>query len=115
MTRVFTVDINNDLVINGDGLMGISNEIQAVLQACEHAAKAQLREMVLAVDQGVPNFQTIWTGAPNIPQFEAYLLRELQKVDGVIEVVSLNASASSNVLSYNATIRTIYGEGSING
>lgn len=115
MTRVFTVDSNNDLIIQGDGLMGLSNGLQATLQACEHAAKAQLGEMVLAVNNGVPNFQTIWQGAPNIAQFEAYLLRELQNVDGVIEVTSLNASASNNILNYNATIRTIYGEGAING
>lgn len=115
MTRVFTVDTNNDLVISGDGRLAISSDLEAVLQACEHVAKAQLGEMVLAVDEGVPNFQTIWQGAPNIVQFKAYLRRELQKVVGVQEVSALEASISNNVLSYTATIKTIYGEGVIDG
>ena len=115
MTRVFAVDENNDLVIAGNGNLSISTELDAVLQACEHAAKAQLAEMVLAVDEGVPNFQTIWNGSPNVPQFEAYLRRQLQNVTGVIEVTEINTTVSNNVLSYTATIRTIYGQGAING
>lgn len=115
MTKVFTVDANNDLVIAGDGNLSISTELEATLQACEHAAKAQLAEMVLAVDQGVPNFQTIWNGAPNVTQFEAYLRRQLLTVVGVTDIVSLETTVSNNILSYTATIATIYGEGAING
>jgi hypothetical protein len=115
MTRVFTVDENNDLILAGDGDLAISTDLEAVLQACEHAAKAQLAEMVLAVDQGVPNFQTIWQGSPNVFQFEAYLRRQLQNVTGVVEVSELTSTVSDNVLSYTATIQTIYGQGVVNG
>lgn len=115
MTRVFSVDANNDLFIAGDGRMSISADLEAILQACEHRAKAQLLEMVLAVDQGIPNFQTVWNGAPNVLQFEGALRRELQNVTGVIEVTELNALVSSNKLSYTATIKTPFGTGAING
>lgn len=115
MTRVFTVDANNDLMLAGNGNLAISAELEAVMQACAHAAKAQLTEMVLSADQGVPNFQTIWNGAPNVIQFEAYLRRQLLQVVGVVEVVSLEVVISNNVLSYTAVIRTIYGEGALNG
>lgn len=115
MTKVFKVDSNNDLVIAGDGNLAISTGLAATLQACEHAAKAQLSEMVLAVDQGVPNFQTIWNGSPNVTQFEAYLRRQLLAVVGVTDVVTLDTNVSNNVLSYTATISTIYGQGVING
>lgn len=115
MTRVFTVDANNDLILAGDGNLSISSDLEAVLQACEHAAKAQLTEMVLAVDQGVPNFQTLWNGAPNVLQFESYLRRQLLAVPGVLDVASLTSSVANNILSYTATIQTIYGEGAING
>lgn len=115
MTRVFTVDRNNDLVIATNGNLSISSGIEAVLQACEQAVKAQLGEMVLAVDEGMPNFQLIWNGSPNIPQFEAYLITTISNVDGVQEVSSVTASASGGILSYTATIKTIYGEGSLNG
>jgi len=115
MTRVFTVDVNNDLVIAGNGSLAISRDLEAVLQACEHAAKAQLAEMVLAVDQGVPNFQTVWNGAPNVLQFESYLRRQLLQVVGVVEVVELSAVISNNVLTYTVTIQTVFGQGVLNG
>lgn len=113
--RVFTVDKNNDLVLAPDGNLSLSNDLQAVLFTCEQVARAQLNEMVLAVDQGMPNFQTVWVGAPNIPQFEAYLSARLQAVTGVQRVTSVEASASGGVLRYTATIQTVYGEGIING
>jgi hypothetical protein len=115
MTRVFTVDDNNDLVLATDGNLAISSDLEAIMQACQHAAQAQLAEMVLAVDQGVPNFQTIWNGAPNVLQFEAYLRRQLQNVTGVVEVSELTTSISNNVLSYTAVIQTQFGQGVING
>lgn len=115
MTRVFTVDENNDLILSGNGNLSISSDLEATLQACEHAAKAQLAEMVLAVDEGVPNFQTIWTGAPNIIQFESYLRRQLLAVVGVRDIVDLTTTLTNNILSYTVTILTIYGEGVING
>ncbi|MGJ0509067.1 MAG: hypothetical protein ACR652_18490 [Methylocystis sp.] len=115
MTRVFTVDENNDLVIASDGRLSISVELEAVLQACEHAAKAQLTEMVLAVDEGVPNFQTIWSGSPNVLQFEGYLRRQLLRVVGVLDIASLSVTVSNNVLSYTAVIVTEFGQGALNG
>jgi hypothetical protein len=115
MTRVFTVDENNDLVIANDGRLSISVGLEATLQACEHAAKAQLTEMVLAVDQGVPNFQTIWNGAPNVLQFEAALRRQLLSVVGVRDIASIDVTVSNNILSYTAVIVTELGQGVVNG
>lgn len=113
--RVFTVDSNNDLTLASNGNLALSTELQAVLFTCEQVAKAQLNEMVLAVDQGMPNFQTIWVGAPNVPQFEAYLVARLQAVTGVTRVTGVSASVRGDVLRYTATIQTVYGEGTING
>lgn len=115
MTRVFTVDSNNDLVLASTGNLSISAGLEAVLQACEQAAKAQLGEMILAVDEGMPNFDVVWNGAPNFPQFEAALILRLRSVSGVTEVANVQISASAGVLSYTATIKSIYGEGGING
>lgn len=113
--RVFSADTNNDLYIGPGGSMAISTELQAVMQAAQQAAQAQLGEMIYAVDQGVPNFGTVWNGAPNIPQFEAYLRRTLLSVEGVTGIESLSVSSSGNKLSYVVTINTIYGRGAMNG
>lgn len=115
MTRIFAVDKNNDLYINEQGMLAINTGLQSVLQNCEHAAKAQLNEMVLNYDQGVPNFQTIWNGSPNIAQFRAGLRRAILAVEGVTNIDSLEITVSNNVLSYSAIIATIYGPGILNG
>lgn len=115
MTQVFAVDNNNDLFIQNNGQLAINRNLEAVLQACEHIAKAQLLEMVLNTERGVPNFETVWNGSPNIAQFEAYLRRNLLTVPDVIEIVSLDTTVQNNVLSYLAEIRTIYGTGVLNG
>ena len=113
--RVFSVDSNNDLSLAGDGNLAVADGLTATLQVCEQVAKAQLSEMVLAVDEGMPNFQTVWGGAPNLAQFEAYLSARLQAVEGVQRVTDVTASASGGTLRYTAIIQTVYGEGTING
>jgi hypothetical protein len=115
MSRSFGVDENNDIFIAPDGRLSVVVDLQSILETCAHAVKAQLGEMVLAVDQGVPNFQTIWNGAPNVVQFESYVRRALLSVDGVLEVTELDTDATTSVLKYTATIRTTFGEGTING
>jgi hypothetical protein len=115
MTITLAANSNNDIFIGGDGSLSVVSGLDAVTQACKQAAQAQLGEMVLSTDQGVPTFQTIWNGSPNIPQFVAYLRRTLMTVPDVIEVTALAAVVSDGVLSYTATIKTNYGEAAING
>lgn len=115
MSLVLAVNANNDLFIGPDGSLALARNLEAVEQAAQQAAASQLGEMVLAVDRGVPNFAVTWNGAPRLGQFEAYLRRAIMAVDGVLEVQELRTSRAGNVLSYRATIRTIYGQGVLNG
>lgn len=112
---VFAVDKNNDLYINQIGQMAINTDLAAVMQTCEHAVKTQLGELVLNIDEGLPSFSLIWNGAPNIPQALAALRTILENVDNVIEVESLSAVVKDNIFYYNATIKTNFGTGSLNG
>lgn len=109
--KTLATNDNNDLFLGPDGNIVVASNIDAVLQACATATKAQLGEMVLNIDQGIPNFQTIWKNAVNVPQFEAYLRQTLEGVQGVTEVRQLTVTAQNNVVTYSATIVTIYGEG----
>jgi hypothetical protein len=70
--------------------------------------------MIFATNQGLPNFQLIWVGVPNIPQYEAAVRATILAIDGVLEVVSFVASLADNTLTYTITIRTIYGVGVVN-
>lgn len=116
MTQTFaTTNDTNDFYIDNNGNIAIVSGIEAVLQACATAAKAQLGEMIYAIDQGVPNFQTLWVGVPNIQQWEVALSTTLENVPGVVSVTQLNVIIANNELSYTATIQTTYGESTING
>jgi hypothetical protein len=115
MSRIIAVDANNDLYIGPDGSLALAYNLQAVMQAAQHAAQTQLGEMLYAVDQGLPNFATVWNGATNISQFEAYLRRVLLAVNHVTGVRDLSIVAVGNTLSYRATIETEYGPGVLNG
>lgn len=113
--RVIAADSNNDLYIGPDGSLATATGLEAVMQAAQQAAQTQLGEMMYAVDEGVPNFASVWNGAANIAQFEAYLRRTLLAVDHVTGVADLTISVAANKLSYTATIQTDYGPGALNG
>ena len=119
MTQTFGVNENNDLFIGSDGNLSIVSGQQAVLFACASAAKAQLGEMIYAVNQGIPNFQAVWVGTPNLQQFEAALRNTLLNVSGVVQVDSITFTQTNtskgNILGYTAVIVTEYGETILNG
>ncbi len=115
MSKVLGVDANNDLYIGADGSLVVTTAVQAVMQAAQQAAQTQLGEMIYAVDQGIPNFDTVWNGAPKIAQFEAYLRRTLLAVEGVTGVQNLTTAVRANQLTYRAVIQTIYGTGAVSG
>jgi hypothetical protein len=113
MTQTIATDANNDLFIGEDDRLVMVTGLAAVLQNCEHAAKTILGEMVLAVNEGLPYFQAIWTGAPKVAVFEAAFRTRILAVDGVVSIDALGFEISGEVLTYAATIQTVYGPGDI--
>lgn len=112
--RSFATDNTNDLFITGRSL-SIVTDLAAVLNVCKHAAQGILGEMVLAKDQGMPYFETVWVGNPTAAPFEAAFRVRIAQVDGVVEITSLTTEQVGDVMQYSATIATIYGTGQING
>lgn len=118
---------SNDIYLDGDGNISLSVDLQAVLQACSQAAQTLLGEMIYNTDQGIPYFQTLWVGVPNIQQFTGALRAAFLAVPNVVEVVTLftsqvnnpnlpvNQSQSADILTYTAVIRTIYGSAGLTG
>ena len=114
MTQTLTANENNDVFIGADGKLAFSSGLDAVKYACSSAAKSQLGEMIYAIDRGIPNFQVVWVGAPNLAVFENYLRETLESVYGVNQVIDLETKSQNNVLSYSASIETRYGGISLN-
>lgn len=114
MTQCFSTDQNNDLQIVA-GRLAIVSSRDAILQICAHAAKAILGEMVLAIDQGMPYFETVWVGGPTVAPFEAAFRTRIMQIQGVEAIEELTISQTGNTMVYSAQIRTIYGTGPLNG
>lgn len=113
MTLALGLNANNDLYVTPNGTLAIVTGIAAVAQTCLTATKAQMGEMVLNTTSGIPNFQDVWNGVPNLAQWQAALQNTLQNVPGVVKVVSVTTGASGSTLSYTAVIETIYGQTTI--
>lgn len=115
MTTTFGVNSDNDLYLDASGNIAILTGIDAVVQCCETASKAQLGEMVLETGLGLPNFQSIWIGTPNYSLWQSYLVTALNNVIGVSEVVSVSYQVGSGSLNYTATIASQYGLAEVTG
>lgn len=113
MTTTFATDSNNDLYLGNDGNIVILHGLPAVTAACKTATQAQLGEMVLETELGIPNFQAVWNGSPNYPLWSLYLRNTLEAVIGVNEVTSLELQVLNNVLNYTATIASEFGQAEI--
>lgn len=115
MTRSLAVDSSNDIYVGPNGNIAVAVDLEAVKHACAAAAKTQLGEMIYAVDQGLPNFEVIWNGSPNLRQYEAALRENLLTVPGVVGIESVTISSAGGEVAYTVVIQTIYGTGTLNG
>lgn len=115
MTKTFSLNANNDLYVGLDGNLAMSNGIEAVKFLCETACKAQKGEMPLNVDGGIPNFQVVWVGVPNLLQFEAAIRATIQQVSGVNQVLNYKSSVIDGNLVYQVKILTNFGSAVVNG
>ncbi len=128
MTQTLSSNVNNDIpgvapndiYLDQYGNISLSFDQECLLQECSQVARTLLGEMIFNTDLGVPYFETVWEGVPNIAQFTASLRQSFLNVAGVIEVVSLTTERDKNTklntpyndtLTYTAIIRTIYGTG----
>jgi hypothetical protein len=103
-------DSNNDIHLNGSDSLAMATGIDAVKASCEYAVKTMMGELIYQGDLGVPNFNLIWNGNPNIPQGENAIRETLLRVENVTGVSSIEAFVEGDIFKYNAVINTIFGE-----
>jgi len=115
MNRVFAENENNDIYLGSDNKLAIKNGLSAVLQSAKAAVEIQKDEALYSQDNGMPNDFIIWSGTPNLPQFEFFAKKQILNVSGVINIENFIVITVNNVLQYQATIKTIYGTGDIDG
>lgn len=115
MTVTFLTDQQNDLYLDADGNIAMGRDIVAVMSVCDAVAETTRGECVFDVELGLPNFETVWNGVPNIPQWETAYRANIMAIDNVAEVVSLDTVVEDGQLKYEAVISTTFGTGVTNG
>lgn len=115
MTRTLGTNDNNDIYLGSDGNIVLLSGVEAIAGACVTACFAQLGECVLETGIGLPNFQTVWVGTPDLAIWQSYLQNTLQNIDGVISVESVKLNFINNALTFTARINTVFGSTIING
>lgn len=115
MTQTLAADANGDLYLGADGKIAVLSGLAAVQQLCDATARTLLGECMFNVDEGLPYFQAVWTGVPNLAQYEAALRSAITAVDGVLSITDLALSHSGDKLSYSMSISTVYGAGAASG
>ncbi len=109
MILTITTDENNDIFIGDNGNLSTSEGIEAVKFVAKGVAETQRGEIVLDIEKGLPNFDSLWTGVPNIPQYEAALRTALSEVQGVESIESLTVANVQGVFTYTAVLKTTAG------
>lgn len=113
--RTFATNENNDWYINSRGYLAIITGLPAVVQSCEHASQVLLGELPYAQTRGIAFFENGLTDSPKLGLYQVQLRRILLSVPDVTKVESIGFRIDGDVLSYEATIRTIYGVEKLSG
>jgi len=114
--KAFKTDENNDLFLDGTHNIAMCEDINAVVQVSENVVRCQLGELQFDVNRGIPYMETIFcNGMADVPIWKSYMIKALEKTDGVSSVSSFDVEIDGDVLKYTATIETIYGTAQITG
>lgn len=115
MTKTLGLNNNHDLYLGPDGNLVVLSGIEAIAAACVTACLTQLSECVLEMGRGLPNFQTVWVGVPDLAIWQSYLQNTILGVEGVTQVDSIRLTVDGNVLRFFAAIPTVFGPTTISG
>lgn len=113
--KSFSINENNDIYLDKNGNLAISQGLTATVEICKQYMQTTLGELVLNTDKGLPYFQSVWNGIPNLQQFEAAARAAILSVEGVTQIRSFSFEINGSVLSYTAVIVTVYGQETVQG
>lgn len=115
-TFSIATDDNNDMYLDKDGNIAVVYDADAVAQDCDHAVKTVLGELIYNPEIGIPYFQVVFVGNPNLTQFESSIRNAILNANtGVVQVLSLTITRNGDILNYVAQIESIYGPVYLNG
>lgn len=86
-------------------------DLEACLQCCKRASLVNLGELPYAQTRGTPFIQIM--DSKDLSLFEMYIRRVLLTVPGVTAVPVVEFSIDGETINYVATVKTIYGTGTV--
>ena len=89
--------------------------VDGLVFSTSQAVKAKKGEMLYAKDKGVDYDNTVFTGSVDLVKFEASARNALNGVPEVNGTNLFEVSTDGDVVSYAATVDTIYGDEEISG
>ena len=104
---------NNDLTVAANGNLAFVSDNFALSDIVNSVLQTQLGELPYAINFGVPIFETVFNGSPNIPAYQAALTEAVLAINGVTEVIDVTINVEDNTLIYNLTYNSIYGTGTV--
>lgn len=113
MITTATSKINNDIYLGDDGNLQMFEDINAIENIARNVVRTFLGELPYNQQKGIPYLQTIFASRPLIPVWQSYMVDALQAIQGVTRVLNFNLTSEENMLSYNLTLQTIYGQTTI--
>ena len=113
--RLFAESSTNDFVIGSDQQLLVLDGLEAVAQKTRSAVEAQKGEMIFAVERGIDYDKALWSGTPDLQQWQFYFNREVLAIEEVDSITSLDATVENNTLNYTALIQSTEGEVEVSG
>lgn len=113
--RILKENTDNDLEMGAANQLTVLAGIDAVAQAATSTMEAQQGEMQYDVSSGIPMDKTLWSGVPNLPQFEFFSRRALLLVEGITDVTSFIVVREGDGVAYSAALNTIFGPTNVAG
>ena len=111
----FQTDNNNGFAVENHQLVLLPSGLEAVRTSVQSEIRVLRGEDRYSTGRGLPNFETIWEGTPDIVQFEVTLRVTVLGVEGVTGFSEFSAVTEGDVLSYRARVSTVFGDFFIQG
>lgn len=105
----------NDIYLDGAGNLAMKKDLDACVQSCREVSQTLLGELPYAQSRGVAFFRVGLVEDPPLGLYEVQLRKQLLTVPNVEKVPSIAFKIEGNQLSYEARIKTSYGEEIVRG
>lgn len=110
--KTLTQDSNNDIILDGNGQISVSSDIDAYKFILEDAVRTILGEVQLNTNMGVPYFTTVFSDKRDILLWKDRMKEIVMGYDFVLSVYNFDVKVDymNKTLSYTMNITTTSGD-----